>query len=135
MQQPQSTSGENDKLGVAAGNSIYRILMHSFTTEVIDPYEKHFGITPENLTQDNRNAIERNCWKTLQQTRGGLGHTFLSLPEGAESRILTDQTALQNDLLSELSCYQDLYSTSTNLNHSNYVRETLSLHALNHVIK
>jgi hypothetical protein len=46
-----------------------------------------------------------------------------------------DQILLQRDLLETLSGYSDLYLMATKWDHSKCIREALSLHVLNHVVK
>jgi hypothetical protein len=54
---------------------------------------------------------------------------------GRLSIATIDQILLQRDLLETLSCYSDLYLTATKWDHSKCIREALSLHVLNHVVK
>lgn len=47
----------------------------------------------------------------------------------------TEVVELQSDLLNTLSSYRDLYVTRTSLETQPSFRETLTLHALNHVVR
>jgi U3 small nucleolar RNA-associated protein 25 len=48
---------------------------------------------------------------------------------------MQDQTTLQNDFLQVLNGYHDLYHPSVLLDNHKILRETLALHALNHITK
>ena len=51
------------------------------------------------------------------------------------SILLADLRTLQLTLLEELAKYQDLYLSRTNIETQTYVRDILSLHALNHIFR
>jgi U3 small nucleolar RNA-associated protein 25 len=51
------------------------------------------------------------------------------------NNYFSDETELQNDLLSALSTNRDVYLPSTAWEHKKSFRETISLHAINHVTK
>lgn len=51
---------------------------------VVDTYEQHFGVAPSALSELSRAAVDRPSWKLLQEQRGQLGMTVLSMPEGSE---------------------------------------------------
>ncbi|KAL0581931.1 rRNA-binding ribosome biosynthesis protein utp25 [Marasmius crinis-equi] len=128
------------------------------TEDSSDPYEKHFGCTPLCLSGLSRTSIDAKSVKVSKVSRGKLGQTSESLPEGSEpsssrrsaSAILErvkgpfsarqvklpkDQSELQNDVLSVLSDYQDFYSTFGPWETKKRVREAISLHVVNHITK
>jgi U3 small nucleolar RNA-associated protein 25 len=52
-----------------------------------------------------------------------------------QKRLSPEQTKLQDDLLSALSTDRDLYVTKMELTERAPIREVVSLHALNHVMR
>ena len=48
---------------------------------------------------------------------------------------ITELAALQNDMLSLLSSYRDVYMTRVALDSQQALREAITLHALNHITK
>ncbi|KAJ7824661.1 digestive organ expansion factor [Mycena olivaceomarginata] len=121
-----------------------------------DVYESHFGRTPALLSESSRAAVDRHAWTTSRRTSGKLGAVVELVPEGLQpgppsdtailERLRTpfrkrqakqprDETELQNDLLSALSTNRDVYLPSTAWEHKKSFRETISLHAINHVTK
>ncbi|KAF9073662.1 digestive organ expansion factor [Rhodocollybia butyracea] len=120
-----------------------------------DPYEQHFGCNSVHLSEASRSSVDRKAWTSQKLSRGKLGTTYESVPEGckpgpsnsstilerlrkpfnARKSISKDQSELQNDLLSALSTFNDLYLSSSSWENKKSTREAISLHLLNHVIK
>ncbi|KAM6494289.1 hypothetical protein JOM56_010650 [Amanita muscaria] len=89
-------------------------------------YERHFGTRPTVLTESPRLAVDRKAW-ILDKLKA----PFLS----RRSKQSTDRNEYQRDLLSLLSTRRDLYLTSSSLDLRKCIREAISLHALNHILK
>ncbi|KAI8992953.1 digestive organ expansion factor [Trametes punicea] len=123
-----------------------------------DPYEAHFGLQPTVLTDTAREAVDRRAWTSQRGKLGRLGGVVEAVPEGAASssaaaakhkiqeklkapletrqaKLPREIVELQNDLLNALSSYRDLYITRTTLDTQPGVRESVALHALNHITK
>ncbi|KAM6493189.1 digestive organ expansion factor [Amanita muscaria] len=122
-------------------------------------YERHFGTKPMVLTESARLAVDRKAWVTSKENYGNLGSALVEIPEGAEDPITkhtskndildklkvpflsrrskqsADQNEYQHDLLSLLSTRRDLYLPSSSLDLRKCIREAVSLHALNHILK
>ncbi|KAI0313919.1 digestive organ expansion factor [Amylostereum chailletii] len=126
--------------------------------DVQDPYEQYFGVKPAPLVDTAREAVEKGTWSSSTASRGKLGMVVESSPSGfstkglktssspvlerlrtsfdeRQTKMSKEQRELQNDLLSTLSSHVDFYHTQTTLGTAATVRETASLHALNHVTK
>ncbi|KAH9948966.1 digestive organ expansion factor [Amylocystis lapponica] len=125
-----------------------------------DPYEEHFGAKTAVLTETAREVADRRAWKTAREKYGRLGLVEQTSPEGSTSSrvasgcrttaayeklkapFIARQTKLpqelvemQNDLSSMLSSQKDLYITRTSLDTQASMRESITLHALNHITK
>ncbi|KAF9264165.1 digestive organ expansion factor [Marasmius fiardii PR-910] len=123
-----------------------------------DPYEKHFGCKPTCLSGTTRSSVDNRSWKMSKGSRGKLGQTSESVPDGSEpssskkpldgilermrkpfsvrqGKLPKDQAELQNDVIAALGGYQDLYSTYSPWESKKCIREAISLHILNHVTK
>ncbi|KAF9028435.1 digestive organ expansion factor [Hymenopellis radicata] len=124
-----------------------------------DPYETHFGCTPSCLSESSRTAVDDRQWKSTKASRPKLGQCLEFVPEGSSSagpsqskahgvlerlhtpfkerqnKSSSKHAPLQNDLLEVLSQYPDVYMPSSPWESKRAVRETVSLHALNHVTK
>ncbi|KAJ3726901.1 digestive organ expansion factor [Lentinula raphanica] len=125
--------------------------------EIEDPYELHFGCNSAHLSEAARSSVEKRAWHHTKLSRGKLGPTYESVPEGCDpgasikggdailSRLKKPwssrkgvpkaQVDLQNDLLSTLSTHRDLYLSSSSWELKKPTREAISLHLLNHVTK
>ncbi|KAJ3896208.1 digestive organ expansion factor [Lentinula edodes] len=122
-----------------------------------DPYEQHFGCNSVHLSEAARLSVDERAWNLQKSSRGRLGPTHESIPEGcdpgpsimkgdaildrlkkpsnARKGVPKDQHDLQNDLLSTLSAYRDLYLSSSSWENRKPTREAISLHLLNHITK
>ncbi|KAM6501887.1 digestive organ expansion factor [Amanita muscaria] len=117
-------------------------------------YERHFGTRPTVLTESARLAVNRKAWVASKEIYGKLGSALVEIPEGAEDPITkhtsendatpflsrrskqsADRNEYQSDLLSLLSTRRDLYLASSSLDLRKCIREAVSLHALNHILK
>ncbi|KAJ3969019.1 digestive organ expansion factor [Lentinula raphanica] len=127
------------------------------TEDTTDPYELHFGCNSAHLSEAARSSVEKRAWHHTKSSRGKLGPTYESVPEGCDpgasikggdailSRLKKPwssrkgvpkaQVVLQNDLLSTLSTHRDLYVSSSSWELKKPTREAISLHLLNHVTK
>ncbi|KAJ3761971.1 digestive organ expansion factor [Lentinula raphanica] len=126
-------------------------------SDTTDPYELHFGCNSAHLSEAARSSVEKRAWHHTKSSRGKLGPTYESVPEGCDpgasikggdailSRLKKPwssrkgvpkaQVVLQNDLLSTLSTHRDLYVSSSSWELKKPTREAISLHLLNHVTK
>ncbi|RPD57540.1 digestive organ expansion factor [Lentinus tigrinus ALCF2SS1-7] len=123
-----------------------------------DPYEAHFGLAPNALTERAREAVDERAWTTKRDKQGKLGGVVVSVPDGAESssastskhkisdkmkepmvtrqaKLPREVVELQNDFLDALASYRDIYVTRTTLETQPSMREALTLHTLNHITK
>ncbi|KAI0071647.1 digestive organ expansion factor [Panus rudis PR-1116 ss-1] len=125
-----------------------------------DPYEEHFGPNSTVLSDSKRAVVDEGAWKTHKTKLGKLGPaveyvteesaqpkdeeklpriTVLDRLKGPleerQAKLPKELAALQNDLLSVLSSYKDLYVTRTSLETQQHAREAVMLHALNHITK
>ncbi|TFK67370.1 digestive organ expansion factor [Pluteus cervinus] len=129
------------------------------TEETTNAYERHFGVKPALLTDATKSDVDRRAWRLSKEKLGKVGIGVVSIPESSQhgsSLNLTEPdileklhkpfqsrqakqpqelTQLQNDLLSTLSSRRDLYLTATNWVTNKAIRETLSLHAINHITR
>ncbi|KAM6494527.1 hypothetical protein JOM56_010888 [Amanita muscaria] len=104
------------------------------------------------LTESARLALDRKAWVTSKEIYGKRGSALAKLPESAEdfiavldklkapflsrrSKQSADRNEYQSDLLSLLSTRRDLYLASSSLDLRKCIREAVSLHALNHILK
>ena len=69
--------------------------------------------------------------RQIKQPAGALA----PLPSHTYSYFNAEHTQIQDDLLSVLSAYLDVYHTSVTLEHHRCIREVIALHALDHVTK
>ncbi|KAJ3773022.1 digestive organ expansion factor [Lentinula raphanica] len=133
------------------------IIEEDETEDTTDPYELHFGCNSAHLSEAARSSVEKRAWHHTKSSRGKLGPTYESVPEGCDpgasikggdailSRLKKPwssrkgvpkaQVDLQNDLLSTLSTHRDLYLSSSSWELKKPTREAISLHLLNHVTK
>ncbi|KAJ3842208.1 digestive organ expansion factor [Lentinula raphanica] len=133
------------------------IIEEDETEDTTDPYELHFGCNCAHLSEAARSSVEKRAWHHTKSSRGKLGPTYESVPEGCDpgasikggdailSRLKKPwssrkgvpkaQVDLQNDLLSTLSTHRDLYLSSSSWELKKPTREAISLHLLNHVTK
>ncbi|KAI0032904.1 digestive organ expansion factor [Vararia minispora EC-137] len=124
-----------------------------------DPYERHFGVAASYITEPARQAVENRSFTTSSTSYGKLGSIAESVPTSLfpitrskdphstvlqrlrsplverQARLPQGRRELQNDCLSVLSTYRDFYHTHTSFETSPHLRDTISLHALNHVLK
>ncbi|TFY69144.1 hypothetical protein EVG20_g3278 [Dentipellis fragilis] len=127
--------------------------------ETQDPYEQHFGINSSTINSTAKEAVDSKSWTTAVSTKRKLGSVAVSVPSGSSSpsslangsasiserlkepfqelqaKLKPDQRDFQNDLLSIVSTYEDLYHTHQSLDAARVTREAIALHALNHVTK
>jgi hypothetical protein len=54
----------------------------------VDPFERHFGLTPSILTESSRDAIDRRAFKVSTVRRGKMGSTVDGLPEGTDPDLV-----------------------------------------------
>ncbi|KAI0066038.1 digestive organ expansion factor [Artomyces pyxidatus] len=131
---------------------------HDSAEDAEDPYDRHFGAKPVHLTTAARDTVDNRRWNSSTSSYRKLGSLFVSLPfesslepsKDSLSGILqrwrtpflerrttlpVDVRELQDDILSALSSYRDLYHTQTTFDKAQCTREVVSLHALNHVSK
>ncbi|TFY76357.1 hypothetical protein EWM64_g7652 [Hericium alpestre] len=124
-----------------------------------DPYEQHFGAESSALSEAAKEAADAKEWTNSVVTHRKLGAVALSLPSGSSSpdwpgdwssalldrlkepfherqkKLRQEQRELQDDVLSTLSTYRDIYDPRTSLDIAPHTREAIALHALNHVSK
>ncbi|KAF5377707.1 hypothetical protein D9757_009357 [Collybiopsis confluens] len=50
-----------------------------------DPYELHFGRSPVHLSEAARSSVDQKSWKSQKSSRGRLGPTYESVPEGSNA--------------------------------------------------
>ncbi|THH30402.1 hypothetical protein EUX98_g3765 [Antrodiella citrinella] len=125
-----------------------------------DPYELHFGVKTELLSESRRKAAEDKSWNASKSKLGRIGNVVeytASDPSAAgaktkahkltiidklkttfeerQAKIPKELAELQNDLLAMLSSHRDLYVTRTSPENQRYQREAIMLHAINHVTK
>ncbi|KAF9010780.1 digestive organ expansion factor [Cyathus striatus] len=126
--------------------------------EVEDGYERHFGNSPEVLTESSRVSVDKKDWITSKQKVNGLGIAVASIPTGTDTASTSTpkidildrlHTAykerqakqphrhvdLQNNLLTTLASRQDLYLTTNPIESRKPTREAIALHTLNHVTR
>ncbi|KAA1471791.1 digestive organ expansion factor [Dentipellis sp. KUC8613] len=128
--------------------------------ETQDPYEQHFGATSNAINSTSKETVDTKSWTTIVSTKRKLGSIAVSLPSGSsrpsspvnngltslserlkepfqelQAKLKPDQRDFQNDLLSIMSTYEDLYHTHQSLDAARITREAVTLHALNHVTK
>ncbi|KAI0090475.1 digestive organ expansion factor [Irpex rosettiformis] len=125
--------------------------------DTADSYEQHYGAASTILTDAKRDGVEKQLWKTSKGKYGKIGpvveytpnvealdHTpqpstileRLKTPfEERQAKLPKELAALQNDMLSLLLSYRDLYITRTSLDSQQTMREAIALHALNHITK
>ncbi|ETW80476.1 hypothetical protein HETIRDRAFT_434572 [Heterobasidion irregulare TC 32-1] len=122
-----------------------------------DTYEAHFGAEPSILTELSRESVDKRAWTSSNSSLSRLGTVIESFPAGTskpelskespvlerlripfnqqQARLPSDLVELQNNILSVLPTYRDLYYGQTSLETVNRVREATSLHVLSHVTK
>ncbi|KJA17536.1 hypothetical protein HYPSUDRAFT_206129 [Hypholoma sublateritium FD-334 SS-4] len=124
-----------------------------------DGYESHFGVNPSSLSEASRTSVQSRSWANSRVKVGKLGSAIVSVPSNSEastsaissnvdildnlkipfatrqSKQSKNQIELQNDILAALATRKDLYITSAPLTTKRVTRESIALHALNHVTK
>ncbi|KIL67743.1 hypothetical protein M378DRAFT_9027 [Amanita muscaria Koide BX008] len=123
-------------------------------------YEQHFGTRPTVLTESPRLAVDRKAWVRIKKFMESLVQHWsrylrvLKIPSqntcqktmrildklkapflSRRSKQSTNWNEYQSDLLSLLSTRRDLYLASSLLDLRKCIREAISLHALNHILK
>ncbi|KAI9455464.1 digestive organ expansion factor [Lactarius psammicola] len=122
-------------------------------------YEQHFGPAPSFLNQSAIESVNKCLWSTSasafpkigpvaiskvtgspgpEKTKAGLSHILerLRAPfEKRQARLPADLRQLQDEILSILTSHQDLYHTCTPRDATLVIRESISLHLLDHVTK
>ncbi|KIJ68111.1 hypothetical protein HYDPIDRAFT_107761 [Hydnomerulius pinastri MD-312] len=127
--------------------------------DAYEPYDHHFGLNPEILSESNRISVDQRNWKLMREKIGKLTTAASLLPDSNTplSKKLAKKTAIlerlrtpfearqtkqspeknqaQNDLLSILSAHLDLYHPAISLEHHQATREAITLHTLDHITK
>lgn len=52
--------------------------------DVVDTYERHFGVQSSVLSESSRAAVDTRSWKHFNVASEELGMTAISLPDGSE---------------------------------------------------
>ena len=55
------------------------------TLDANDPYEQHFGMNPQALSEESRGSVQNNSWKTSREKVGKLGSAIVSIPDASEA--------------------------------------------------
>lgn len=85
---PQThTNGDadTDESGGRLALKMSRRMLIVICEEIIDFYERQFGVNPVALNDATRNAADNGSWNTLGDKRGNLGSTADSVPEGVDA--------------------------------------------------
>ncbi|KZT22580.1 digestive organ expansion factor [Neolentinus lepideus HHB14362 ss-1] len=124
-----------------------------------NPFEEHFGIKPVSLTDKAREAVNQRSWRLSKEKLGSLGSAVVELSEGSEqtnnmssrrihildglkqpfekrqAKLTKERRDLQADFLSVLSARKDVYMTRTSIDTQPSIRESTTLHVLDHVTR
>lgn len=53
--------------------------------DATDPYDQHFGMKPEVLSETSRDCVQNHSWKTSREKLGKLGSIIVSIPDASEA--------------------------------------------------
>ncbi|KAI9442587.1 digestive organ expansion factor [Lactarius indigo] len=115
-------------------------------------YEQHFGPAPSFLNQSAIESVNKLSLvdigpvaiskmtgsPSLEKIKGGSSHVLerLRAPfEKRQARLPADLRLLQDEILSILTSHHDLYQTCTPRDATPAIRESISLHLLDHITK
>ncbi|TDL26072.1 digestive organ expansion factor [Rickenella mellea] len=126
-------------------------------SEVTQPYELHFGTKNEFLTSESRYAVDNGLWDITRGRKSCLGPLIEYIPQNAQKAeapqktVISDKMVksfkrrqekmrdelrlLTDELLHTLASYQDLYHSHITLETKTPIRESIALHAFNHITK
>ena len=62
-----------------------RPIDYNFFPDATDPYEQHFGMKPQVLSEKSRASVQNNSWKTSREKLGQLGSVIVSIPDASEA--------------------------------------------------
>ena len=75
---------------VSFGHNSSERVNHSFCIlDATDPYEQHFGMKPQMLSEKLRNSVQNHSWKTSREKLGKLGSALVSIPDASEVDMAT----------------------------------------------
>ena len=97
-------------------------------------FRTHYGCHLTHRTNDQILDGFMSPFRSRQSTQPQ-GENLHAVEVDKASTLSKDQSELQNNILSASSSYCDLYLPSLPPESSKYIREALSLHALNHVAR